>query len=147
MKLKLLKLQAMIGEKICSNNISEKSIFHFRSVRSRRDEKALLSFLFIEKPLLKRIDSLEEIVNKDHRKAESLVSSISDIYEKIERNKKTLNEKCSKNKLNRVLKTIEKLETSIARIEDTNVIALEHLVKMIRGSARSEINSKMLDFE
>ena len=96
---------------------------------------------------MERMDSLEEAVRRDHRKMENMLSNISDIYDKIENNKKILNEKCSKNKLNRVYKTVEKLESSIELIEDTNIIALEHLVKMIKGSARKETNSKMLDFE
>ena len=117
---------------------------------SSRQDKALFSFLFVEKltrDLMDRMDSLEEAVRRDHRNMENMLSNISDIYDKIENNKKSINEKCSKNKLNRVYKTVEKLESSIELIEDTNIIALEHLVKMIKGSARKETNSKMLDFE
>ena len=131
-----------------NRKLKQDVIISFR-VSSRQD-KALFSFLFVEKltrDLMDRMDSLEEAVRRDHRKMENMLSNISDIYDKIENNKKILNEKCSKNKLNRVYKTVEKLESSIELIEDTNIIALEHLVKMIKGSARKETNSKMLDFE
>ena len=96
---------------------------------------------------MKRMDSLEETVRRDHKNVENILANISDIYDKIENNRKSINEKCSKNKLNRVFKTVEKLQSSIELIEDTNIIALEHLVKMIKGSARKETNSKMLDFD
>ena len=147
--LRLMMSLKMIGEAFCMNRkLKQDVIISFR-VSSRQD-KALFSFLFVEKltrDLMDRMDSLEEAVRRDHRKMENMLSNISDIYDKIENNKKILNEKCSKNKLNRVYKTVEKLESSIELIEDTNIIALEHLVKMIKGSARKETNSKMLDFE
>ena len=93
------------------------------------------------------MDTLEEDVRRDHRSVENLLSNIDNIQDRIEINKKSINEKCSKNKLNRVYKTVEKLQSSIDLIEDTNIIALEHLVKMIKGSTRKETNSKMLEFE
>ena len=96
---------------------------------------------------MERIDSLEEDVRKDHRNVENLLANMADVHKRLENNKKSINEKCSKNKLNRVFKTVEKLQSSIELIEDTNIIALEHLVKLIKGSARKETNSKMLEFE
>ena len=117
---------------------------------SSRQDKALFSFLFAEKltrDLIERINSIEEDVRRDHRSIENMLSNIANIQDRIEINKKSINEKCSKNKLNRVYKAVEKLQSSIDLIEDTNIIALEHLVKMIKGSARKETNSKMLEFE
>ena len=125
-----------------------------------RQGKALFSFLFVEKlvkSLMSRVEALEDKVTSleaslsvlgsvdvegglqsysgAQRNFEAIFSNITNIYEKIKVNRKNINKKCSKKKCERILNNIDKLESSVDFLKDTNITVLEQMVDMIKNSS------------
>jgi len=55
--------------------------------------------------------------------------------EKIKVNRQKINTKCSKKKCDRILNNLDKLETSVDFLQDTNITILEQMVDMIKNSS------------
>ena len=125
-----------------------------------RQGKALFSFIFVEKlvkSLISRVDSLEAKVTSleaslailnsvdveggiqsfsgAQRNFEAIFANITNIYDKIKVNRKNINKKCSKKKCERILNNIDKLESSVDFLQDTNITVLEQMVEMIKNSS------------
>ena len=140
--------------------IEEDAALDIESRSSSRQGKALFSFLYVEKlvnGLISRVDSLEAKVTSleaslaslgsvdvegglqsysgAQTKFENIFSNITNIYDKIKVNRKNINKKCSKKKCERILSNIDKLETSVDFLQDTNITVLEQMVEMIKNSS------------
>ena len=68
------------------------------------------------------------------KKFEAIFSNLTNVYSKIKVNRQNINKKCSKKKCERILNNIDKLETSVDFLQDTNITVLEQMVEMIKNS-------------
>lgn len=69
------------------------------------------------------------------RNFEAIFANITNIYDKIKVNRKNINKKCSKKKCERIINNIDKLESSVDFLQDTNITVLEQMVDMIKNSS------------
>ena len=69
------------------------------------------------------------------RNFEAIFANITNIYDKVKVNRKNINKKCSKKKCERIINNIDKLETSVDFLTDTNITVLEQMVDMIKNSS------------
>ena len=69
------------------------------------------------------------------RNFEAIFANITNIYDKVKVNRKNINKKCSKKKCERILNNIDKLESSVDFLQETNITVLEQMVEMIKNSS------------
>ena len=149
-----------VHKRFAQNVSTNDSLVIIWSRSASRQGKALFSFLFVEKlvrSLVSRVDSLEAKVTSletslaslssvdvegglqsysgAQRNFEAIFSNITNIYDKIKVNRKNINKKCSKKKCERIISNIDKLETSVEFLQDTNITVLEQMVDMIKNSS------------
>ena len=143
-----------------NNDCFLKIVLNNLSRSSSRQGKALFSFLFVEKlvrSLVSRVDSLENKVTSleasltnlrsvdvedglqsfsgAQRNFEAIFTNITNIYDKLKVNRININKKCSKKKCERIINNIDKLETSVDLLTDTNITVLEKMEDMIKNSS------------
>ena len=154
----LICIKGLLNSHICQIKRFMHCIALSRS--TSRQGKALFSFIFVEKlvkSLISRVDSLEAKVTSleaslailnsvdveggiqsfsgAQRNFEAIFANITNIYDKVKVNRKNINKKCSKKKCERIINNIDKLESSVDFLQETNITVLEQMVDMIKNSS------------
>ena len=71
-----------------------------------------------------------------------IYSNITNIYEKIQMNRKTVQGKCSRQRCDMILGKVKKVKTQVEFLQNTNITVLEELLKALQNTSMvSQISS------